>query len=124
MIESGATGTVSSLLDLEERTLENAGTLTIDTAGGIQGSEHARIFNSGTLKVNSETGSGILGEGALTNTGTLEKAEGSGVAQIDFAIDNESLVQPDTGQLEFTGGGNSGQLTPETSSAARAHRLR
>jgi streptogramin lyase len=126
VIESGATGTVTptggSSLYLEERTLNNAGTLTVAKGSGLQGGQHARLANSGTLIVNGETGDenhGLIGsEATLVNTGTVEKTEGTGSSPIGFVIDNEAVVKANVGQLEFDGGGDSGQLTPDTWSAS------
>ncbi|HSZ04365.1 MAG TPA: hypothetical protein VK778_04090, partial [Solirubrobacteraceae bacterium] len=124
VLEAGTVGVIASSVTMEERELSNAGTLTIDSEGELFGRRQARLFNSGTMVVNGEglaQGHGLQadeGEASLTNTGTLEKTEGSGVSPVGFAIDNEGVVQAKSGQLEFTGGGNSGQLTPDIWSAA------
>jgi len=115
VIESGATGTVSSRLYLEERTLKNVGTLTVSKIAGVLGSHKAQLTNSGTLIVNAETASenrGLIAsekEATLTNTGTLKKTEGTGITQIGFMIANENSVLTTSGELEFIHGGISGE---------------
>jgi RHS repeat-associated protein len=128
VIESGATGTIaagtSAGFGLNERTLRNAGTLTVGTGSGLQGEKHAHIVNSGTLVINGETASqnhGLVvgGEGAtLTNTGTVEKTEGTGVTTIQFGMENEGKVTVTSGKLLFTGGGSSGSHGPGSWSAS------
>ena len=118
VLESGASGVVPSSFDVQERVLENEGTLTVEENGNIHGSGQARIANSGTLNVNSENGLGLFGEGSLTNTGTLQRTEGAGTAQIRLAIDNESVVKVQSGELQFEGGGQSGALATDTWEAA------
>jgi RHS repeat-associated protein len=118
VIESGATGTVTPTggtgFYLEEGTLKNAGTLTVEQGSGLQGSKHAHLINSGTLIVNGETyieSHGLTaseGEATLTNTGTLEKTEGSGETPIEFTIENEGSVSDTSGKLLFNHGGTSG----------------
>ncbi len=116
VIEPGATGTVTPTsgagLYLEERTLSNAGTLTVGAESGVEGLDSARLLNSGTLVVNGEGGGrglvGPEGEASLTNTGTLTKTEGTGTSPIRFAIDNEGSVTDTAGDLEFTSPGTSG----------------
>lgn len=112
VIEPGATGSVAGSLSLEERTLQNAGALTVGHTDYINGSKHARLLNSGTFTLNADHAYGLVagtGSATLINTGTLQKTEESnGPTPIGFAIDNEGLIKADTGQLEFTGGGESG----------------
>lgn len=119
VIDSGASGTIASSsgrsLNLEERTLNNAGTLVIGLSAGVQGARHARLLNSGTLTVNGESSGeahGLLaseGEATLTNTGTVLKSEGTGTTVISFAIANEGSITDGSGKLELTGGGVSGE---------------
>jgi RHS repeat-associated protein len=130
VIQSGATGNItsasSSSLFLEERTLRNAGTLTIGKGSGLAGNSHAHLVNSGTLIVNGETSSeshgltGPEGEATLTNTGTLEKTEGSGETPIEFSIENEGSVSDKSGKLVFDHGGTSGTHSVGTWSASGA----
>ncbi len=126
VIAPGASGVIvaGSTLSLGGRTLSNDGTLTLSGTTGLQGSDRARLANSGTLVINSEgddEGHSLLagtGEATLVNSGTIEKTTGDGTTLVAFAIDNEGTVQADSGRIEFTDGGSSGQLTPDTWSAA------
>jgi RHS repeat-associated protein len=122
LIETGATGSVSSAVNLKERTLENAGTLGIGSLGRIQGSAHARIVNSGALTITAErvstnygteTTPGILAvpaEATLLNTGTVLKTGESVPTRISFAVDNDGAIESNSGKLELGGGGLSGEL--------------
>ncbi len=113
VIEPAAIGTVSQgRLGLEGRTLSNAGSITVEGSGGIQGDRGSHLVNSGTLIVNGELPGGS--ESALTNTGLLEKTEGSGVSQIGFPIENEATVKAQTGTLELRDGGSSGAISPDS----------
>jgi hypothetical protein len=121
-IETGATGSVSSTVNLKERTLENAGVLGIGSLGAIQGSAHARIVNSGVLTITSErvstnygieTTPGIRstpGEASLLNTGTVLKTGESVPTRISFAVQNDGAIETSSGKLELDGGGDSGEL--------------
>jgi alpha-tubulin suppressor-like RCC1 family protein len=111
VIEAGATGTITSRYDLylEERTLENDGSLVVEHESAIVGSRKAKLINRGTLTVNGE----LYGdEGAeLQNRGTLRKTEGAWGSEVQFAIDNEGTVSTMAGVLRFVeGGGTSGVL--------------
>jgi hypothetical protein len=124
-LQPSASGTISGTVYLEERTLENAGTLTIGAQDVIEGSKHARLVNSGTLNVNAESPVGEdlglvagTGEATVINTGVIQKTEGSTPALISFAIDNDGTINADSGTLEFTGGGESGDLASDTWTAA------
>jgi RHS repeat-associated protein len=109
---------------LEGTRLENIGTVAVKASEGrIRGTEGARLENSGTLILDGQgEGNGLVaGTGAvpvLKNTGTLLKDQGTKTAIVGFAIDNESLVKAEIGALAFTGGGNSGQTTPGSWTAA------
>ncbi len=99
----------------EGSSIDNSGTLAVKAPEGrIQGSEGATFDNSGTLVVNGEgAGNGLIrGLGTvpkLTNTGTVRKSEGTEVSVVEFKVDNEALVEAQSGALMFTAGGNSGQ---------------
>jgi hypothetical protein len=122
LIETGATGSVSSTVSLKERTLENAGTLGVGSLGRIQGSAHARIVNSGALTITSERVStnygieitpGILAvpdEATLLNTGTVLKTGENVPTRISFAVENDGAIESNSGKLELGGGGLSGEL--------------
>jgi hypothetical protein len=118
VIESGAVGTITAnkaiSFDLYERTLKNAGTLTVGKESGLQGEQKARLINSGTLIVNGETpnenhGLSASGEIILTNTGTLKKTEGTGVTFIQMAVANEGTVSATSGKLEFSASSTSSE---------------
>jgi len=100
---------------LQGTTLANSGEVAIEGPGGrMLEAEGALIENEGVLKVDSEdAGSGVLTGIAsppslLRNAGTVDKTEGTGVSVIDVPIDNEALVETETGILLLGGGGNSG----------------
>jgi hypothetical protein len=128
VIEAGASGSVSESggLGLTKRTLVNHGTFTMPSHAGISGREEAAIVNTGTFTLNSNgEAQGLLVEGSgarptFTNMGTLRKTEGSGAADVSFAIDNEHVVSSTSGQLDFRGGGNSGLETTGSWSASGA----
>jgi RHS repeat-associated protein len=124
VIESGATGTITPTsgagLFLSERTLKNAGTLTVGTGSGIGGSHKAQILNSGTLILNSEA-AGLNAsekEATLINTGIFEKTEGAGIAPVEFAVENEHSISVSAGELELTRGGVSGERSTGSWSAS------
>jgi RHS repeat-associated protein len=109
---AGAEGEVR----IDSTKLENSGEVTIaGPAGRMVVLEGGQIDNEGTLKVNSEAaGSGLLAAATvfpshLENTGTLVKTQGTETSLIEVPIDNEALVESQTGILLFTGGGSSGQ---------------
>jgi hypothetical protein len=125
VIEPGATGSIGYTVELEERTLENAGTLTVGENDRLDGSKHARLVNSGTLNLNANSPVGteyglvsVPGEATLINTGLVEKVEGGEPGLCSFAIDNDGTVEALSGGLEFTGGGESAGFTSNTWSAA------
>jgi RHS repeat-associated protein len=130
VIQSGATGSIGSSssygLNLKERTLKNAGTLTVGKGSGVVGNAKAQLLNSGTLIVNGEPSTsnhGLIaspGEATLINTGTLEKNEGTGKTVIGFALNNESAVIAFAGQLEALRGGVSGEKTAGSWTASGA----
>jgi RHS repeat-associated protein len=120
VIDVEASGKVEGGLTIVERTLENYGELTVQAPEGrIVGEQGAAIDNAGTLTVNAEGEGNGLVEGemgptpTLTNSGVLTKtkseSEGSAATPIGFQIDNEGLVETETGILELTGGGVSGK---------------
>jgi hypothetical protein len=122
-LQAGATGTVSDVT-LEERTLENAGALTIGASGTIDASKSARLVNNGTLTMNAEglgSNGGVLAAGytaTLVNTGVIQRTGGAGPGMISFAIDNDGTINADVGTLEFSGGGDSAEFTSDTWTAA------
>jgi RHS repeat-associated protein len=122
VIGAEASGKVESGggLTIVERALENYGELTVEgPEGRIVAEQGAAIDNAGTLTVNAEgAGNGLAVGGpgpapTLTNTGVLKKAEseseGSKATLIGLPIDNEGLVETESGVLELTGGGVSGK---------------
>ncbi|HEU5254111.1 MAG TPA: RHS repeat-associated core domain-containing protein [Solirubrobacterales bacterium] len=85
----------------------------------IRGSDGIGLDNSGTLLVNAEgAGNGLVaGTGTtpkLVNTGTVRKSEGSETTIVGFKVDNEDLVEAQSGTLAFIAGGNSGQEKLDT----------
>jgi phage baseplate assembly protein gpV len=117
VLQSGATGTIetSGGASLSQRTLVNAGTLSLDS-GPMYLNASAEIDNSGTFEANSDLpGSewvfgGINGDGTtwFHNTGTLKKSAGTQFTQIQAQFDNQGTVESNTGQLVFDGGSYSG----------------
>jgi RHS repeat-associated protein len=104
---------------IDSTKLENSGEVTIaEPAGRLVATEGARIENQGILRVNSEAEKSGLVVGSilfashLENTGIVVKSQGTGVAVIEVPIDNESLVESQTGVLMLSGGGSSGQEGP------------
>jgi hypothetical protein len=125
VIEPGATGSIGYTVELEERTLENAGTLTVGENDRLDGSKHARLVNSGTLNLNANSPVGteyglvsVPGEATLINTGLVEKVEGGEPGLCSFAIDNDGTVEALSGGLEFTGGGESAGFAADSWTAA------
>ncbi len=124
-LQAGANGSISGTVDIEERTLDNAGTLTIGAQDRLDGSHHTRVLNSGTLNVNGESPAGdehglvaSTGEATVVNMGVIAKTEGSWPALIGFAIDNDGTINAESGTLEFTGGGESAEFASDTWTAA------
>jgi alpha-tubulin suppressor-like RCC1 family protein len=125
VIEPGATGSIGYVVDLEERTLENAGTLTIGEHDRLNGSKRARVVNSGTLNLNANSPIGseyglvsVPGEATLVNTGVVQKVEGGEPALCSFAVDNDGTITAVSGTLEFTSGGESAAFASDTWAAA------
>ena len=113
------------MVDLEERTLENAGTLTIGEHDRLNGSKRARVVNSGTLNLNANSPIGseyglvsVPGEATLVNTGVVQKVEGGEPALCSFAVDNDGTITAVSGTLEFTSGGESAAFASDTWAAA------
>jgi RHS repeat-associated protein len=106
---------------IDSATLENTGELTVaGPAGRLLATEGGFLDNQGVLVVNSEAeGSGVLvGASAfpphLENAGTVIKTQGTGTATIEVKLDNEELVQTETGVLKLSGGGTSGKAAEST----------
>ena len=110
VIESGATGTVSSSLRLNNVTLKNAGTLSVgaeaEEGASIDGEGHAVLTNSGTLIANTAANAFANSpESKLVNTGILKKTKGARTTDIGFPVDNEGTVSAASGKLAFLDGG-------------------
>src|SRR5580700_3349404 len=110
VIGSGATGTVSSSLHLNNVILKNAGTLSVgaeaEESARIDGEGHAVLTNSGTLIANTATNAFVNSpESKLVNTGILKKTKGARTTDIGFPVDNEGTVSATSGKLAFTDGG-------------------
>jgi sugar lactone lactonase YvrE len=124
VLEVGATGTINpgsgGSVALTERTMSNHGTLTLES-GSVEGRSSAELDNSGTFNANADVpGSeysyyGLLNSDGsnvwLRNTGTINKTAGGEYTQIQFQIDNEGIVEDETGQIIFTGGGHNGEAS-------------
>ena len=121
---AGASGTIGpEQLGLNGATLINDGSLSITGEAQVFGTEGAQIVNHGTLTINAEGPNNGLGSDSrlgarLTNTGIVQKTEGTGTATVGFAIDNDGAITVDSGGMQFTKGGQSGQLSTESWSAA------
>jgi RHS repeat-associated protein len=104
---------------IDSTKLENSGEVNIaEPAGKLVVTEGALIENEGFIRVNSEAaGSGLvvgsyLFASHLVNSGTVVKTQGIGVSVVEVPIDNESVVETQTGILMLSGGGSSGQEAP------------
>ncbi|MGO9762046.1 MAG: Ig-like domain repeat protein [Solirubrobacteraceae bacterium] len=121
-LQSGDSASISAIMNLEEATLENAGTLTIGPHDSIDGSDAGRIVNSGTLNLNADSpvgdDYGLLGQATLVNTGLVQKTEGSTPALVSFHIDNDGTIDAESGTLEFADGGESAEFASDTWTAA------
>ncbi|WP_141750336.1 hypothetical protein, partial [Fusobacterium sp. HMSC073F01] len=77
-------------------TIENNGTITINSGAGMVVGNQANLINTGTLNVNN--GVGITGTGHITNTGTMNVAPGatgedsSGLATAEVGV---VTIKPD-----------------------------
>ncbi len=119
VVAAGASGAIESsgAVALSERTLANAGTLTL-SEGSMSVSANAEIDNSGTFYVDADAPAsewfshGVLkSDGShswIHNTGTVKKTAGSQYSQIQIEFDNAGTVESNTGQLIFSGGSHSG----------------
>ena len=110
VLKSGGSGAVEFGVNLEQRTLENEGTLAMPNSGLVM-KEGATFKNAGTFNDNTE-GPGLKKEGGGTapriiNTGTWRKNEGTGLTLVEPSFDNEGTVRAGSGQIEFRGGGTS-----------------
>ncbi len=111
VIEPGATGSIEPIssagLTLEERTLSNAGTLTLGEESGIAASNHARLLNSGTLILNgdgAESNHGLIaaeGEATLVNTGIVKKTAGTKDTPVEYRFENFGQIHEETGPLKI-----------------------
>jgi RHS repeat-associated protein len=99
VLASGASGTLSGNVRLNQRTLVNDGTLT--ETGYLTLGEGAKIENTSTFTVNGE----IFYEGLgalplIVNTGTLQKTEGP-TAQIIGNFENKGTVSSKSNAIRF-----------------------
>jgi hypothetical protein len=110
VVESGATGTIVSGHSINlDRTLVNKGTFTVTNGSGIGGEEAGRVENNGTLTINGEekryTGmyrdsfSGAVP--VLVNVGMVQRTEGSGEIQVQWAFENYGAIGTVTGKIRF-----------------------
>jgi hypothetical protein len=109
-LESGVTGaTVSGDGMVLYSTLINKGRLTITNGSGIGGEEDGKFVNDGTLTINGEekryTGmyrdsfSGAVP--VLVNVGMVQRTEGSGEIQVQWAFENYGAIGTVTGKIRF-----------------------
>ncbi len=120
VVQSGATASIDpgaeNAVALTEREFVNDGTLTW-SSGSVEGRSNAELNNSGTLITNAQASGyswwewwafGLLNSDGsnvwLKNTGTVKKTAGSESTQIQFQIDNEGVVEANTGQIILSGG--------------------
>ena len=116
IVDAGATASISpssssGWVVLNARTLSNKGTLGF-TTGTIFGYNAATIRNSGTFNANSQGGStygpfthqgGTIPQLINTSTGTIQKTVGTGSTSIGFTVDNQGLLDAQTGKFAFGG---------------------
>ena len=101
-------------MSLDTRSLSNQGSLTL-VSGTLHGYDGATITNSGDLTLNSEANwwgptlnasGGATPELINTSIGTIDKTIGGGTTGIQFAVDNEGVLDAQSGQLNLSGGGS------------------
>ncbi|HWI70616.1 MAG TPA: hypothetical protein VNT55_01575, partial [Baekduia sp.] len=115
VLDSGATSTIdapgdSGNVGLDQRTLSNAGTLTL-AHGAVRAFNGAVLRNTGTLNANSESTwwGGVVtdvnnGDAPMlvnTATGTIRKAAGTGVTAFGLKIDSAGTIDAQTAPLAF-----------------------
>ncbi|WCB91758.1 hypothetical protein DSM104299_00435 [Baekduia alba] len=112
-VTAGADATItpgesSSSVALDQRALDNHGTLTL-VNGTLRGVNGAALRNHATLKLNSQTdwfGAQLHDGGGsphpqLINTGTVVKDAGTGTTGIGWEVDNRGTIDADAGRLAF-----------------------
>ena len=115
VLAAGAIGTIDAPGDsgnvrLEQRTLENRGTLTL-AHGALRGTQGAVVRNTATLRLDSEStwfGGALVdaNDGAhpqLVNTasGTVAKTAGTGVTSIGVIVQDAGTLDAQTGAFRF-----------------------
>ncbi len=111
-IGAGSTCTVGgTLVWVEERSLENAGTIVLASTEKLVGTRGPSLANlaGGTIDVQSDGDVEISDshQAAITNLGTFKKSAGTGLTEVEWKFDNMNRVDVESGALYFNGGGTS-----------------
>jgi hypothetical protein len=75
-----------------------------------------RLENAGVLDVQDDAD--ITGAGVLVNTGTVRKSAGTDVSLIGVPLDNDGVLDAETGTLRLTGGSGIGEVSTGSYAAA------
>lgn len=93
------------------RVIEIAGTAVWSGAGNIEGLGGGGINISGLFEIQNDQFFDYLNSGttpAINNTGTLRKTGGAGTTTVEFVLNNNGVVDVQTGVLHFPAGANVG----------------
>jgi RHS repeat-associated protein len=122
MIEPSATATVTTYsASLNQRTLVNEGTFTLEGEGAVRETEGAVFRNEATLNANSVESygrsPGILAETykvapTLINNGLIEKSVGTGSTRLNINVENGGTIKAKTGTLLYNQNGATVTLKP------------
>jgi hypothetical protein len=91
-------------------TLNNLGTIRFEGSGPLVGGNSAVINNTGLFELLTGAFLDFNNSGtrtAINNSGTLRKSIDASTATIEFELNNNGLVDVQTGALELSGGGTS-----------------
>lgn len=114
VVSATATATLTSgnQKELIGRTFSNAGTTNLASTGPFYIENQAVFINQANALFNIQGDADILtfGTGPFTfnNLGTLRKSGGTGESRIDAAVNNDGVIDVQTGTLTLHGGGTSG----------------
>jgi RHS repeat-associated protein len=102
-LTSTVVGTISGKLRQSAATLENAGTLTVETpeSATFELENKAVLDNTGTLVVNTRNQASPYDEGTLINRGTLKKTEGAWTTEINVPTENLGTIREEVGNFKF-----------------------
>jgi RHS repeat-associated protein len=107
VLESGATGTITTPLFISGGTFKNAGTLKIgdtESFAIVEAFHHGVLDNSGTLIANTEGEAfpfELEEEARLVNTGTLKKTEGTWTTVLGMPLENLGSIRAEVGKFEI-----------------------